>query len=155
MQTNQILSKQFYNLLNTDTAKKTHLFNNRYENIYLPIKDIPCITDLILYAVDYLTKKSSLKNKKKLKAGFWFNLMAPGDVTTAHTHDDDQELFSAVYYITVPENSGDLVFITDVQRTQVTPKAGQFIFFDPSLKHEVTENNSSEERLSIGFNFGY
>lgn len=45
----------------------------------------------------------------KLKIGYWFNLMQPGDVTTLHRHDDLGELISGVIYLTVPENFGDLL----------------------------------------------
>ena len=80
--------------------------------------------------------------------------MAPGDVTTAHTHDDDDELLSGVYYVRVPENSGKLVIHEAGRREEIEPEQGMFIFFSPQTLHEVTRNDSDEIRVSVAFNFG-
>jgi quercetin dioxygenase-like cupin family protein len=86
-----------------------------------------------------------------LTAGCWFNEMRPGDVTLAHSHDQNDELLSGVYYIKVPEHSGDLILQTE-PRIQMRGKTGQMIFFPPDLLHQVSANHSTEVRLSIGFN---
>ena len=96
-------------------------------------------------------------DKNKLVSGFWLNSMQPGDVTTAHTHDDDDELLSCVYYIKVPKDeqkSGDLVIIENNEKTVLKPKEGYFVFFSPATLHEVTKNESDDARPSIAFNFG-
>ena len=85
--------------------------------------------------------------------------MPPGSTTTLHTHDDADELMSAVYYVNVPENSGRLVIHekkdgVGSRKIEITPEAGDFIFFKPDVAHEVTRNNSAQSRLSIAFNFG-
>lgn len=83
--------------------------------------------------------------------------MNPGDVTTAHTHDDDDELLSCVYYIKVPKdvsNSGELILMANNEKTVIQPEEGKFVFFSPATLHEVTKNESNESRLSIAFNFG-
>ncbi len=89
-----------------------------------------------------------------LSVGFWINDMGPGHVTVPHTHDEDDELVSAVYYVRVPENSGDLVLTRGVASTRITARQGMFVFFAPDVMHEVTENKSGGTRLSIGMNFG-
>jgi ectoine hydroxylase-related dioxygenase (phytanoyl-CoA dioxygenase family) len=37
---------------------------------------------------------------------------------------------------------------------RVMPKAGNFLFFPPTLLHRVEVNRSDEQRLSIAFNLG-
>jgi hypothetical protein len=136
----------------TDTAvKRSHLFNDRYENIYLNEQQLP---ELKLFRQEACQHASSIIGSDHIKAGFWFNYMPPGAVTTMHTHDDDDELLSAVYYVHAPENSGNLVLYQGSEKIEVTPEAGKFVFFKPDLRHEVNINNSNEHRLSIGINFG-
>ena len=93
-------------------------------------------------------------NNEELSIGYWFNLMQPGHITTLHTHDNLNELISGVVYLTVPEDSGDLVLQTDNREINLTPITGNYIFFDPETPHLVTKNNSSRHRLSIGMNIG-
>ncbi len=136
--------------------RKTHLFEGRYENIYLDQQHIPELAILISEATDLAQQ---ILKVQPLRAGYWFNYMPPGSSTTLHTHDDDDELLSGVYYIHVPENSGNLIIYDKTQdritnKTEITPHAGEFIFFEPDARHEVTKNLSAEHRLSIGMNFG-
>jgi len=136
---------------NSPDIRKTHLFGGRYENIYLNEKHIPELSILIEEAVLHAQNILSIQG---LRAGYWFNYMPPESTTTLHTHDDDDELLSAVYYLDVPENSGNLIIHQGSEKIEINPKTGEFIFFKPDVRHEVSRNNSSEHRLSIGINFG-
>ncbi len=89
-----------------------------------------------------------------LRAGFWFNAMEAGQQTALHHHDENDELLSAVYYIRVPENSGDLILHDDDRRVCIQPQEGKLVMFAPHVLHEVTVNYSSELRLSVGMNIG-
>jgi hypothetical protein len=80
--------------------------------------------------------------------------MPPGAVTTVHSHDDYDELLSGVYYVSVPQNSGNLIIQQQNRQYVITPQQGMFVFFAPDALHEVSENMSAEDRLSIGINFG-
>lgn len=150
---NQTLVKKIELLSDTDIKEKTHLFNGRYENIYLEENTIPELKVIIKAALEQAAILLTLK-KEDLTFGFWLNLMAAGDVTTAHTHDDDNELLSCVYYIKAPQNSGDLIISEKNKKINIPPEEGCFIFFSPSTLHEVAENKSEQSRLSIAFNFG-
>jgi uncharacterized cupin superfamily protein len=86
--------------------------------------------------------------------GFWFNAMQPGDKTARHNHDEEDELLSCVYYITAPQNSGDLLLFDQDETLRVTPEAGKLVLFSPKLAHAVEENRSDQQRLSVAFNFG-
>ena len=150
---NKKVAEKFESLTDDDFKEKTHLFNGRYENIYLDVNKIPELKTIVNAALENAAKILNIK-QEKLASGFWLNAMAAGDVTTAHTHDDDDELLSCVYYIKVPENSGDLIIIDNNKKTIVKPEEGMFVFFTPDTLHEVSKNESSESRLSIAFNFG-
>lgn len=148
---NVALKTGFLNHYENIDVKRTHLFNGRYENIYITGKHIAELDALLEEACTYA---SELLDIDDLQAGCWFNNMPPGAITTVHSHDDDDELLSAVYYVMVPDNSGDLIIHSDNENLRITPEAGMFVFFKPDVVHEVTENLSSHDRLSIGINFG-
>jgi len=153
---NKTLLSAFLKLQNETGIRKTHLFEGRYENIYLNEKHIPELAPLIETAIK---SAEAILNIQNLRAGYWFNYMPPGSTTTLHTHDDDDELLSCVYYVHAPENSGNLIIYDDThgstpREIEITPSAGKFIFFKPGARHEVSKNLSPEHRLSIGMNFG-
>ena len=151
------INRQLLDGLNTyidDTrTRKSHHFMGRYENIYIDNARIPALS-LIINNVKEIAAEILHVPSNNLKAGLWFNVMNPGDKTTRHQHDDDDELLSAVYYIKVPENSGNLKLGKIPVFTEVTPREGMFVFFPPELPHEVTENLSDESRVSLGINIG-
>lgn len=148
---NQKLLQDFTRHQHDDGIKRTHLFNGRYENIYLDSSHIPALTEVMNRAcqcADHILQRDGVR------AGYWFNDMPDGSVTTLHRHDDDDELLSAAYYVSVPAGSGDLIIHAKSGPVRIQPEAGSFIFFYPDIAHEVTENRSGQRRLSIGINFG-
>lgn len=151
---NQQIMDAYQKLGAQNFLRRSHFFNGRYENLYLERALIPAIGQVMAQAEVYAQKILNLK--QRLRSGFWMNDMGPGHVTTEHDHEDDDELLSGVYYVHAPENSGDLVILDKrIQtRTLVTPQAGMFVFFAPSVLHSVSANLSQERRLSIGMNFG-
>ena len=148
---NTTLESGFYKHEHSSDIKRSHLFNDRYENIYLDENHIPEIKELREKAIIFASQVIKSEN---IKAGLWFNYMPPSSITLPHSHDDYDELMSAVYYVTTPENSGNLLLHHKSETITIVPKAGLFVFFKPDVIHEVSENKSSENRLSIGFNFG-
>ncbi len=148
---NKALLKGFTEHKHDADVRRTHLFNGRYENIYLTSRQIPQIQNLLEEAREYAREILGVDD---LQAGCWFNHMPPGATTTLHSHDDDDELLSAVYYVSVPENSGCLVIHRHSMQHTIMPEEGKFVFFAPDVVHEVSENKSDRERLSIGINFG-
>ena len=148
---NAALKAGFLRHLDDPTIKRTHLFQGRYENIYLDESHIPELKTLLAEAC---THAGYILQQDKLHAGCWFNYMPPGSITLPHRHDDDDELLSAAYYVDVPANSGDLIIHAREGDITIAPEAGMFVFFRPDVSHEVTENKSRLDRLSIGINFG-
>ncbi len=152
-ETNDAILKKFESLSENDFKQQTHMFNGRYENLYIDPEKLPRLEIIINTAKNNAAKILGI-DKEKLACGFWLNAMRAGDVTTAHTHDDDDELLSCVYYIKAPENSGDLIITSNNKQTHIPPLEGNFVFFSPDTLHEVSENKSGQSRLSIAFNFG-
>ena len=143
----------FEKLKLSDNLKRTHLFNDRYENIYVDKNLISTLNPILEFANS--CAKKLLKINQDLDIGFWFNDMPPGSVTIPHTHDDDDELLSGVYYIKVPKNSGNLILTNSKAKTKtITAKEGNLVLFQPNCLHEVSENKSTMQRISIGMNFG-
>jgi len=101
---------------------------------------------------------------------FWANIALEKNYQEFHTHDGS--IFSAVYYIEVPEGSGSIVFNDPKQpdmlpikninernhlsfiRTKYLPKAGRLLIFRSYLSHMVEPGTNSSERISVSLNFG-
>ncbi len=150
---NDAVWSQYLQLRDAPDLQRSHYFAGRYENIYVGEDRIPALKPVLQLArrgaAGFLQREDI-----SLSVGFWINDMGPGQVTLPHRHDEDDELVSAVYYIRVPESSGDLMLNWEGASTRITPRQGMFVFFAPDVMHEVTENKSGDTRLSIGMNFG-
>ena len=140
-------------LLLGDMVHRNHYLGGRYENLYVALESIPemrVILDLATAQAAHILNRP----KKDLRLGWWLNIMYPGDITCAHTHDDDDELLAGVYYIDVPPRSGKLVLQPGTEEVVIAPHASMFVFFSPALMHAVTRHESHRPRLAVGFNVG-
>jgi len=79
------------------------------------------------------------------KIHHWINKYPPGGFQEPHTHGD---CITFVYFVDIPENSGDLVFNKYIHDSV----EGTICFFDGNLEHHVTENKSSRDRITIAGN---
>lgn len=136
-----------------DFDRRTHLIDGRYENLYLDRGRIPALEPVLTQALACAGRILGMP-PAVLRCGFWLNAMGPGQSTSEHTHDENDELLSAVYYVEAPEGSGDLVLYDGPLTIRVPPEAGVLLFFPPDLPHAVEPNRSGRPRLSIGINFG-
>ena len=102
----------------------------------------------------------------------WVNINKPGDYNTKHQHPNCN--LSGVLWIKAPQNSGEIVFQSPVEfqtYTEIesyteefknhnnyfhsyyfTPTEGRILVFPSHLQHEVLENKSNEDRISVSFN---
>jgi uncharacterized protein (TIGR02466 family) len=102
----------------------------------------------------------------------WININQKGNYNVCHCHPSS--LLSGVFWIKIPENSGNLEFInpnnyqegllTDTLPNDVatkhnffntlivSPREGSLIIFPSHIFHNVTENKCDEDRISIAFN---
>jgi len=150
---NSRLYDRFMSLYGTDRVRQSHHFEGRFENIYADEADIPEIATVLTVLKQQAGQLLDVP-EETLKAGFWFNAMETGHRTAPHHHDENDELLSAVYYIRVPENSGDLILHDADEQVRVHPQAGKLVMFAPGVMHEVTTHHGSGLRLSVGMNVG-
>jgi uncharacterized protein (TIGR02466 family) len=110
-------------------------------------------------------------NRKPVCGNMWANVNYPKCYNRPHLHPNS--LFSGVYYVTAPKNSGNLMLYDPRPGVQMTmpnrkkgkvspefwrevhyePKAGRCIMFPSWLWHEVKPNESNDTRISVSFNF--
>lgn len=147
------LAEKILKLTDEQIIRKTHFFAGRYENIYVDIEALSELKVLIEKAKQ-LAAKILQKDIDTLKIGFWINIMQQGHTTSLHCHEDADELLSGVYYVSVPEKSGQFIYHLDGEKQSLNPEEGTFLFFSPALLHEVTEHLSEQPRISVAFNIG-
>lgn len=99
----------------------------------------------------------------------WANVNSKGHRNQRHVHLDTSIFLSGVYYVKVPENSGrirfydprgplmtcmpDHEYFNDGHEYHyIDPEEGMVLFFPCWLEHDVEENDSDEDRISIAFN---
>ncbi len=98
----------------------------------------------------------------------WINVNPQGGFNVAHCHPNS--FLSGVYYVSVPERSGNIIFYDprvqlDAMRPPVKevsaytapeviykPKPGLLLLFPSWLLHRVEPNNTDSERVTIAFN---
>ena len=86
------------------------------------------------------------------KNEFWFNSAYEGELTSVHNHNEHAQV-SGVIYLQVPINSGNLFFKKGHDNElEVEATKGKIVFFPSNLDHYVTENKSTEKRISLSFN---
>ena len=88
----------------------------------------------------------------------WTHLVEPKQSTMFHTHQDPGPPgLSFVYWVTVPEKSGDLIAIIQVDKYRhfhkIEPKAGDLVVFPTYLPHMTARNCSNKTRISISGNY--
>ena len=81
---------------------------------------------------------------------FWVNINGKGHWNEWHTHEFRR--YGCVFYLQVPENSGDIVFRKDSIEYPLTPYPGLMLMFPGYLEHKVMPNESDELRISIAAN---
>ena len=150
---NAPLAAGFASLDETRFERRTHFIAGRFENLYLRRDCLPGLGQVL----DFAQAEAARRLRKpivELHSGFWLNAMGPGQSTSRHSHEENDELLSGVYYVSVPGDSGDILFHDGSFETRVLPQAGLLLLFAPELQHSVEPNRSNQLRLSIAFNFG-
>lgn len=120
----------------------------------------------------------TLKFRKPIKwyiTSLWINENNNNDYNKPHTHIDPKNHFACVWYLEVPKNSGNLIFLNEkgfssigqsdlfnllddpiaYTNYTVVPKKNLFIMFPASTIHYVEMNRSNKKRISVAFNIGF
>ncbi len=102
----------------------------------------------------------------------WINILPEGGNHSAHIHPNS--VISGTTYISMPSGSSAIKFedprhsmmmaapsrINDAKEylkpfIYINPSVGDVLLWESWLRHEVPANNSSEERISISFNYSW
>jgi len=79
----------------------------------------------------------------------WINKYPPGGFQEPHIHKrGNDKVIAFVYFVDIPDNSGNLIINNHI----CDMTEGTVCFFDGNLEHEVTENKSSQDRITIAGN---
>lgn len=128
------------------------------------------LVNLLFSAQAHIYKEELLDNEPHL-GNMWANINPPGGFNRPHTHPNS--LWSGVYYVKAPKNSGHLKIedpkpsslISRPRRKEgqlpnylwsevhFEPIAGRLIMFPAWLNHCVDPNQSNDIRISVSFNF--
>lgn len=122
---------------NNDYAATLHKRDNRWFQI-----------PKLLKLVDELYKQITNDTVAHDYKNYWVNIYYPKGSQGRHFHYDPTTVAGWCYFLHVPENSG--IFLTDDQ-TEYTEE-GKIILFPSDLWHEVTENKSKDNRITISGN---
>jgi len=120
--------------------------------------------------VDF-SKEFGVTSKSVECTDLWFNVSSYGNYQEFHRHAGSH--FSMVYYVTAPNDSGDIIFQSAETNTdmfplpvdQVTdascktcvypPEEAALLLFRSNLLHMVKQNKSNNNRISISANFKF
>lgn len=141
----------FFNSYDNDIVKKL------FETHILPMSD-----HIIKFIWNY--------NRTYSKTEYWYNVNSKHSYNMQHNHIGS--ILSGVFYIKVPEQSGNITFVRsesevnelarliDPNNTNYythsrywsNPIEGKLVVFPSYLPHYVDENLSDETRISLSFN---
>ena len=128
-------------------------YETRYEDTFCPENEI---VDEIIN--EMITDFKAATDEDIRCTGYWGHIHEKNMSTNTHNHGTDY--VSSVLYLSVPEGSGNLVFLPKLNqytnvayRSYFYPEVGRYYLFPSYLDHYVTRNKSEEKRISISFNF--
>ena len=118
--------------------------------------------------VEEVEKNLDLNKKLKL-LNLWYNVNGLGSFNIPHSHP--RSVMSGVYYVSIPKNSGSIVFLNqdidsffqnvknyneyNSSTWKINPEENVCVLFPSYLKHYVEPNLNKKERISISFNYGF
>ena len=145
----------------------TYTTHNTY-NLMLDDDFKPLITSITSHVSAFAKEFNSIYDHVCNSA--WGNINLPGTFQEYHAHPGS--VFSCVYYPSIPEGSGNIVFespfVPDMspvksitQQNHLTfeninyaPRNGTLIIFRSFIKHCVKQGTNDKPRVSIALNFG-
>jgi uncharacterized protein (TIGR02466 family) len=131
----------------------------------------PLYNELIKCLDDYKNHLHFKQNLKSQIENMWIIINDENNYNLSHTHPGS--VFSGVYYINAPENSGDIVFENpsasymqydwndtykenynrlNAETFFYKAVTGKLILFPSWLTHRVTSNLSNKKRIALSFN---
>jgi uncharacterized protein (TIGR02466 family) len=172
---NNILESYAINYRNEEPlgVNKSNIKGWQSDTLTRPNNEIGKLTISIEQTVAALHNQLGIKDNVELCLNnLWININTDSAFNAPHVHPD--ALLAGVYYVKVPEYSGDIVFKNPAINQQyhipkasvknfnkvlaskwtVTPKNNMCLIFPAWIEHYVEPNPTHEERISIAFNIG-
>lgn len=135
----------------TGVAKDERPHNTDYEDTLF--KMCPEFEKVVGAAIQLVEDEAGLEDMRLDDWEYWAHVHEKNMSTDIHSHHPDG--ISCVYYLNVPEGSGNIVFIPEpvfVPTSMVPSVEGELLVFPGWLKHKVTRHNGDEKRISVSFN---
>ena len=123
----------------------------------------------ILSNANFVAKNVLKINCKLSLSNVWININKFKDFNIVHKHPFSK--LSGVFYVKIPKNSGDLIFVNETEipcfidhnnitefnnynsfKWSIKPEENVLYLFPSWLGHYVNPNLSKEKRISISFN---
>ena len=125
--------------------------NTHYEDSHCP--DHPIVDRIVDDMIDAFKVETGLDLELHSK---WAHIHQKNMSTNIHDHYPSD--VSSVFYVSVPEGSGNICFHPShnkyhPRREVFESREGMFLMFPGTLEHSVTRNHSERPRISLSFNF--
>ena len=168
---NRLFEKEIINWSKRDPGVKKTNRNGWHSTTEM--HKMPVFKPLIdeLFKMQFEIYKEEWLDREPMLGNMWANINPPGGYNAPHIHPNS--LYSGVYYIKAPKDSGDLVFNDPRPGEQLNmpaikkgpppkhlwrevhlaPVEGRIIIFPFYLWHNVEPNLSNDIRISVSFNF--
>ena len=164
------IKKEILHIKSKDQGKIVSNYGGwQSQNLKKINKNFKSLFDVINKCVEEVEKNLHLNNKLSLSS-YWCNINYFGSFNRPHSHPGC--VISGVYYVSIPKNSGSIVFLNkdldifyhdsiknyneyNSSTWTIEPKENQCILFPSYLKHYVEPNLNKKERISISFNYGF
>ena len=168
------LAELGWDKLDEEQRAMVHPSHSFSEDRFVSVDEVPAlgaVLDFFVSGCNAIAKERNwdIREQKVSLQNYWVHATPPGELTQYHDHKPG--LFSGVYYVDKPPDSGDLVFVdvnpyhefsprllpgkTDpISCPEITFKAeeGTMLIFPGWLPHKVPRNMSARRRVSVSFN---
>ncbi len=161
---------------NIDAAQRAmvHPSHSFSEDRFVSVDEVPSMRVILEFFVSGCNaiareRNWDMREQQVSLQNYWIHATAPGELTQHHDHKP--AIFSGVYYVDKPADSGDLVFVDvnpyheytprvlpgesdPISRSEISLSAdeGTMLIFPGWLPHKVPRNASHRRRVSISFN---
>jgi len=160
--------------LDEDQRAIVHPAHSFSEDRFVSVDEVPAmrpVLEFFVSACNAIARERNWDTREQAVSlqNYWIHATPPGELTQFHDHKPG--LFSGVYYVDKPHDSGDLIFV-DVNpyhefnprllpgksdpisspEISFTAQEGTMLIFPGWLPHKVPRNNSDRRRVSISFN---
>ena len=138
------LLENIYELKNKSTPRLRSNILGWQSKQYSDTKEIQWIDN-------FLKNCCSTANATSTPTAVWFNISPKNAHHRWHSHGGASSI--GVFYIQIPESSGNIEFKHKDKVISITPYEGLLLIAPAGIQHQVLPNNSNYDRISMAFNF--